>query len=110
MVELDWVGLPQYVFIEWALDGKIPLPAWQRLQYLALGRCDETGVATFRRGELAKLVYGEPDKHRNLKHNIDAAIKYGVLEPDSCRSFLRVPDHVLRSGPPSKGYRKRVTR
>ena len=108
-LEPDWVGLPQHVFVEWALNGKMPLPAWQRLQYLALGRCDETGIAVFRRGELAKLIYGEPDKHRNLRHNIDMAIRYGVLGSDSCRLFLRVPDHVLRSGPPRTGYRKRVT-
>lgn len=99
--------MPQHVLIDWATDPKVPLPSWQRLQYLALGFCDETGIASFGRGELAKLLYGGPDKHRNLTHHIDLAIKYGVLGTDSCRSFLRVPKHVLRSAP-SAGYAKRV--
>lgn len=106
-LEPCWVGMPQHVFIDWATNAKIPLPTWQRLQYLALGRCDDTGVASFNTGELARLVYGGPDKHRNLTHHIDSAIKYGVLGADSCRSFLRVPDYVLRSAP-SAGYAKRV--
>jgi len=101
--------MPQHVFIDWATDTSVPLPAWQRLQYLALGFCDETGIASFRRGELAILLYGGPDKHRNLTHHIDLAIRYGVLGADSCRSCLRVPRHVLRSAP-SAGYAKRVQR
>lgn len=99
--------MPQHVFVDWATDARVPLPAWQRLQYLALGFCDDTGIASFRPGELAKLLYGGPDKHRNLTHHIDSAIKYGVLGTDSCRSFLRVPEYVLRSAP-SAGYAKRV--
>ena len=106
--EPTWIGLPQHVLVEWALNSGVPLPAWQRLQYLALGRCDETGIAIFGRGELARLIYGGPDKHRNLAHGIDTAITYKVLAADSCRSFLRLPDHVLRSAPPSARNRKRV--
>lgn len=106
--ESSWIGIPQQVLIDWATDTRVPLRAWQRLQYLAMGFCDETGIATFRRGELAKLLYGGPDKNRNLTHHIETAVRYGVLDTDSCRSFLRVPKHVLRSAPPRAGYRKRV--
>jgi hypothetical protein len=106
--ESGWVGIPQQIFVEWALSDSIPLPTWQRLQYLALGRCDATGIAVFRKGELAKLIYGGPDKHRNLKHGINIAVNYGVLDPESCRSFLRVPEQVLRSAPPGGRYRRRV--
>jgi hypothetical protein len=106
-LEPCWIGMPQHVFIDWATDAKIPLPTWQRLQYLALGRCDDTGVASFKRGELARLLYGGPDKHRNLTHHIDSAIRYRVLSRDSCRTFLRVPEYILRSAP-SAGYAKRV--
>lgn len=108
-MESPWIGIPQHVFLDWALDTKIPLPVWQRLQYLALGRCDESGIAIFSRGELARLVYGGPDKHRNLSHQIEMAVNYGVLHSASRRSFLRLPDEVLRSAP-SAGYLKRVAR
>ena len=107
MLEPSWVGIPQQVFIDWALNAGMPLPVWQRLQFLALGYCDESGIAAFGRGQLAKLIYQGPDKHRNLTHHIDIAIGYGALHVDSSRRFLRVPDDVLRSAP-TAGYLKRV--
>lgn len=107
--EPSWIGIPQHVFMDWACDDTKPLAVWQRVQYLALARCDETGIAVFRKGELAQLVYGGPDTNRNLAHHIALAVKHEVLHPESRRESLRVPEHVFRSGP-SAGYLKRVAR
>lgn len=105
-LEAEWVGIPQDVFMDLACDTSIPCPMWLRLHYLALGRCDNTGIATFNAGELAKLLYGGPDKNRNLSRHINEAVRYGILHEDSSRRHLRLPDNVVRSGP-SAAYKRR---
>jgi hypothetical protein len=108
-LEPEWVGIPQDVFMDWAGDASIKYPMWLRLQYLALGRCDETGIATFMSGELAELLYGGPDRNRNLSRQIKEAVRYGLLHPNSSRRHLRLPDHVVRSGPSIAYKRRRVS-
>ncbi|CPX57560.1 Uncharacterised protein [Mycobacteroides abscessus] len=92
--------------MDWACDTNVKYPMWLRLQYLALGRCDETGIATFKAGELAKFLYGGADRNRNLSRDIKEAVRYGLLHTDSSRRHLRLPDHVVRSGP-SIAYKRR---
>lgn len=93
-----------YMDVWEARAGDPRMPYWLRVAAVAYSRHENNGHARFKRGEIALILAsvnaqtGEIRPHPWVGRDINLAVEYGWLAPESYWGCLIVPAHNVRKG------------